>query len=122
MSLAGSAAAMGLQASALTRVGSLTVHTTFVTGMLNKLAQAILRILFHSYDVWRKRPGEHRKKRLAEAHTAMFLAGVWLCYLDGAARRRRALPGLAIARAIRHADRAGSGNCGRCGVAIFGCR
>jgi len=34
--LAALAFAMGLQTAALTRIGPLTVHTTFVTGMLNK--------------------------------------------------------------------------------------
>jgi uncharacterized membrane protein YoaK (UPF0700 family) len=45
------AAAMGMQTATLTRIGSLTVHTTFVTGMLNKLAQLISQALFLSHDL-----------------------------------------------------------------------
>ena len=35
------AGAMGFETATVTRFGALTVHTTFVTGMLNKLAQLI---------------------------------------------------------------------------------
>jgi hypothetical protein len=31
--------------------GALTVHTTFVTGMINKLAQLLSRALFDTYDI-----------------------------------------------------------------------
>jgi len=34
------AAAMGIQTAVLTRIGPLTIHKTFVTGMLNKFAEA----------------------------------------------------------------------------------
>jgi len=50
------AAAMGLQTAILTRIGPLTIHTTFVTGMLNKLAQETARWIFWIHDSWR----EHR--------------------------------------------------------------
>jgi len=39
-------AAMGLQTATLTRIGSLTVHMTFVTSMLNKLAQTRVAGMF----------------------------------------------------------------------------
>jgi uncharacterized membrane protein YoaK (UPF0700 family) len=45
------AAAMGVQTATLTRIGSLTIHTTFVTGMLNKLAQLLSHAAFLTYDV-----------------------------------------------------------------------
>jgi uncharacterized membrane protein YoaK (UPF0700 family) len=47
------AAAMGLQTATLTRIGPLTVHTTFVTGMLNKLAQTLSQSIFWVHDQWR---------------------------------------------------------------------
>jgi uncharacterized membrane protein YoaK (UPF0700 family) len=46
------ASAMGLQTATLTRIGPLTVHTTFVTGMLNKLAQTLSQWLFWVHDQW----------------------------------------------------------------------
>lgn len=45
------AAAMGIQTATLTGIGPLTVHTTFVTGMLNKIAQLISHIGFRAYDL-----------------------------------------------------------------------
>ena len=42
---------MGFEIATVTRIGALTVHTTFVTGMLNKLAQLISPLLFRSYDL-----------------------------------------------------------------------
>lgn len=47
--LSGLATSMGLHTAILTGVGPLTVHTTFVTGMLNKLAQSVSRIAFRTY-------------------------------------------------------------------------
>ena len=43
---------MGLQTATVTRIRAPTVHTTFVTGMLNKLAQLIshLRLSSHALD------------------------------------------------------------------------
>lgn len=77
------AAAMGAQTAALTRVGSLTVHTTFVTGMLNKFAQLLSHAVFLAYDHSRGhtsrshlRPGIHRQ--------AMFMFSIWGCYIGGA--------------------------------------
>ena len=45
------AAAMGLQTATLTKVGALNVHTTFVTGILDKLAQLLSQLLFLTYDL-----------------------------------------------------------------------
>jgi uncharacterized membrane protein YoaK (UPF0700 family) len=86
-SLAVLAAAMGIQTATLTRIGPLTVHTTFVTGMINKLAQLISHLMFRGYDLL------HSKARSAKAHRdqtrdrqqALFLSAVWLFYVGGAA-------------------------------------
>lgn len=91
------AIAMGIQTASLTRIGPLTVHTTFVTGMLNKLAQLISHFLFRSYDLIgaeehdRQRLREMRKRHMQEA---LFFSFIWftyclaalagtLCYLKG---------------------------------------
>jgi hypothetical protein len=45
------AAAMGLQTATVTRVGLVTVHTRFVTVMINKLAQLPSQAVFLTYDL-----------------------------------------------------------------------
>ena len=77
------AAAMGVQTATLTRVGSLTIHTTFVTGMLNKLAQLLSHASFLTYDAFRGKDGAatSRRKFLLEAR---FIFGVWFMYATGA--------------------------------------
>jgi uncharacterized membrane protein YoaK (UPF0700 family) len=77
------AAAMGMQTATLTRIGSLTVHTTFVTGMLNKLAQLLSHVVFLSYDVLR---GSRTAvaSRLQALRDARFMFGVWFFYVAGA--------------------------------------
>lgn len=81
--------AMGLQTATLTRIGPLTVHTTFVTGMLNKLAQLISHYLFYTYDLLNK--SSHLEKahlltlRNAVARQARFIFAIWVVYLAGAA-------------------------------------
>lgn len=77
------AGAMGVQTAALTRVGSLTVHTTFVTGMLNKLAQLLSRALFLQYDEVR---GRHRRSHLRRVVQlqAIFISSIWVAYFAGA--------------------------------------
>ena len=77
------AAGMGLQTATLTRIGSLTVHTTFVTGMLNKLAQLLSQALFLTYD-----RGQGRDTVAARRQTlqrARFMIAIWLLYWIGAA-------------------------------------
>lgn len=78
------AAAMGMQTATLTRIGSLTVHTTFVTGMLNKLAQLLSHVVFLSYDALR---GSRTAvaARLHALRDARFIFGVWSFYVGGAA-------------------------------------
>ncbi|HEY1800021.1 MAG TPA: YoaK family protein [Terriglobales bacterium] len=87
--LATLATAMGLQTATLTRVGALTVHTTFVTGMLNKLAQLISHYIFHTFDLWRAattpREMELLRQRGDTLREARFIFSIWLLYLAGAA-------------------------------------
>ncbi|MGI9103511.1 MAG: YoaK family protein [Terriglobales bacterium] len=76
------AAAMGMQTATLTRIGSLTVHTTFVTGMLNKLAQLLSHAAFVTYDIAQGREKTaHRRRILREAQ---FISSIWMVYLAGA--------------------------------------
>jgi uncharacterized membrane protein YoaK (UPF0700 family) len=86
--LATLAIAMGLQTATLTRVGALTVHTTFVTGMLNKLAQLISHYIFHSFDLWRSAAALRTTELLRQRHEtlreARFIFSIWLLYLAGA--------------------------------------
>ncbi len=85
--LARLAAAMGLQTATLTRIGPLTIHTTFVTGMLNKLAQETARWLFWLHDSWREhrnvsdlvaKSGKHNAFR-----NAVFMTAIWFSYMGG---------------------------------------
>jgi uncharacterized membrane protein YoaK (UPF0700 family) len=78
------AAAMGVQTATLTRIGSLTIHTTFVTGMLNKLAQLLSHIFFLSYDVLRGSRAAVASRWQA-FHNASFIFSVWSFYVGGAA-------------------------------------
>ncbi len=77
------AGAMGIQTATLTRVGPLTVHTTFVTGMLNKLAQLLSNALFLNYDEAR---GRHERSHLRPTvqRQALFIFSIWVLYLAGA--------------------------------------
>jgi uncharacterized membrane protein YoaK (UPF0700 family) len=78
---------MGLQTATLTRIGPLTVHTTFVTGMLNKLAQLTSHVVFHSLEAQRstgRNREAHRHARREKGQSALFLLAIWICYLGGA--------------------------------------
>ncbi len=83
------AAAMGVQTATLTRIGPLTVHTTFVTGMVNKTTQLVSHILFRTYDLSRAgsdaQRAEVRRKRKVELEMALLLACVWCFFVGGAA-------------------------------------
>lgn len=76
------AAAMGMQTATLTRIGSLTVHTTFVTGMLNKLAQLISQALFLTYDLRQGQPAKAQREKVLRQ--SRFIFSIWLLYLVGA--------------------------------------
>ena len=76
------AAAMGTQTATLTRIGSLTVHTTSVTGMVNKLAQLLSHGAFLTYDVLRgRRTTAHGQRVFLRAG---FMFSIWVLYLLGA--------------------------------------
>jgi len=87
LALAMLAGAMGLQTATITRVGGLTIHTTFVTGMLNKLSQLLSHILFETYDIAagtaaaKRERLSHRAKKLGEG---AFIFSIWCLYLVGA--------------------------------------
>ncbi len=77
------AAAMGVQTATLTRIGSLTIHTTFVTGMLNKLAQLLSHATFLTYDVLCGSETA-RYSRFLVLRKSRFIFSVWFFYLLGA--------------------------------------
>ncbi|HZQ18028.1 MAG TPA: YoaK family protein [Terriglobales bacterium] len=81
------AGAMGLQTASLTKIGPLTVHTTFVTGMINKLAQVTSLWLFDAFDLRRENSEGHRPVTHIHDHArkARFLFSLWILYLAGAA-------------------------------------
>jgi uncharacterized membrane protein YoaK (UPF0700 family) len=80
--------AMGIQTASLTRIGPLTIYTTFVTGTLTKFAESFTRALFWAYDrIQQTRKVSDTVKLVPgqqDARDAAFLASVWLCYLAGA--------------------------------------
>src|SRR5579871_3739806 len=81
------AAAMGIQTATLTGIGPLTVHTTFVTGMVNKAAQLISRVGFRVYDRWRwgALNAKARNSQQKDKQMLALLIGVWVLYVAGAA-------------------------------------
>jgi uncharacterized membrane protein YoaK (UPF0700 family) len=81
------AGAMGLQTATLTGIGPLTVHTTFVTGMLNKIAQLFSHIAFRGYDLHRGKSHDDRARRdqHRDIQMAVFLVAIWIFYVAGAA-------------------------------------
>lgn len=79
--------AMGLQTATITRIGALTVHTTFVTGMINKFAQLVAKALFYSYDLAAANSEsfmELRQQRRATVRQASFIFSIWCTYAAGA--------------------------------------
>lgn len=80
---------MGLQVATLTRIGPLTIYTTFVTGNLTKFSESLTRSLFWSYDQLAARNSishivRHAPEQQDFRETAT-LAGVWISYVAGAA-------------------------------------
>lgn len=76
---------MGLQTATLTRIGPLTIHTTFVTGMLNSLGQRLSNVLFWIVDrMAGKRglplSGLWNSRAFRES---VLLTAVWIAYLFG---------------------------------------
>jgi uncharacterized membrane protein YoaK (UPF0700 family) len=87
LSLAMLAGAMGLQTATITRVGGLTIHTTFVTGMINKFSQLVSHALFETYDsVAGPLPAkrEHLRHRAKTLREGTFIFSIWSMYLAGA--------------------------------------
>lgn len=81
--LAALAGAMGIQTATLTRIGPLTVHTTFVTGMINKLAQLVSHALFLTYDTnVNGRPLRAERDRTLKE--ALYISSIWIIYFIGA--------------------------------------
>jgi uncharacterized membrane protein YoaK (UPF0700 family) len=77
------AVAMGMQTATLTRVGPLTIHTTFITGMLNKLAQLLSHATFLTYDLVHGSKSA-RQSRSQVLRNARFIFSLWFLYLSGA--------------------------------------
>ena len=77
------AAAMGLQTATLTKIGPLTIHTTFVTGMLNKFAEAISEWLFWLYDQRKLGTPWRTSSQHPGFRNARFMGSIWLSYMLG---------------------------------------
>ena len=81
------AAAMGIQTATLTRIGPLTIHTTFVTGMLNKFAEAASQWLFWVRDEWRNGSDLRDILRRSNGHSAILdaqlMLAIWFSYTSG---------------------------------------
>ncbi|HEY7060616.1 MAG TPA: YoaK family protein [Chloroflexota bacterium] len=80
------ALAMGLQNTALRRVGSLPVRTSYITGVLTALAEEAVRAFFRWLD---RAPGHpHDAARTHHQQEALgrvgLLAGLWAAYVAGA--------------------------------------
>lgn len=78
------AAAMGLQTATLTKIGPLTIHTTFVTGMLNKFAEAMAAWLFWLHDQISAKRGWRGLMQHPALSNAGFMALIWMSYMFGA--------------------------------------
>ena len=89
LALALLAAAMGIQTATLTHVGPLTIHTTFVTGMLNRFAELVSGILFRRHDLRAEtdagKQAEEKVKIKNEVREMYFISAIWLLYAGGAA-------------------------------------
>jgi uncharacterized membrane protein YoaK (UPF0700 family) len=75
--------AMGLQTSALRRVGTQSVRTTFITGTLNNLVEEGLGLFLQQRRAEDGQPGLDDGPR-HNGGQVLLLAGVWSSYLAGA--------------------------------------
>ncbi len=84
------AAAMGIQTVTVTRVGSLRVYTTYLTGSLSKFSEAAAQYLFW---VWDRTRGRFRSRivkvllvtpQQESARRAMATACLWITFFAGA--------------------------------------
>ena len=82
------ALSMGVQTATLTHVGALTVYTTFVTGTLTKMTEAVTRVLFWAWDELRRSSLSSIVKNATlhkDVRQAAMLASTWTAYVAGAA-------------------------------------
>ena len=83
--------AMGLQNATLRKVGSQSVRTTYVSGMLTDFAEALVRLLFWLYGrAWGRSPrrvGQALRvlARQPDARRIGLFAGIWGAFVIGAA-------------------------------------
>ena len=75
--------AMGSQTATLTKIGPLTVYTTFVTGTLTKFAQRLSIWTFRAYDQGRISFASLITDQ--DFRDSLFLLSIWFCYVVGAA-------------------------------------
>lgn len=84
------AAAMGIQTVTVTRVGSLRVYTTYLTGSLSKFAEAAAQYLFWFWDRTKGRLRIRIAKvlcvtpRQESARHALVTASLWMAFFIGA--------------------------------------
>ncbi len=84
------AAAMGIQTVTVTRVGSLRVYTTYLTGSLAKFSEALTEYVFWFWDRTRGRFQRRIAKvlrvtpRRESAQQAALTAGLWIGFFVGA--------------------------------------
>ena len=85
------AAAMGIQTVTVTRVGSLRVYTTYLTGNLSEFAEAVTQYLFWFWDRTKGRLRIRVAKvlrvtpRQESARHALVTASLWMAFFIGAA-------------------------------------
>lgn len=78
------AGAMGLQTAVLRRVGSITVHTTFISGMLLLFAVHAVGYLFRSLDRRRGIDLDDSSSVSSSPEVFRFAGTIWLGFLVGA--------------------------------------
>ncbi len=80
--------AMGVQTATLTRVGPLTIYTTFVTGTLTKMSESLTRVLFWAHDQIKHGIASHivgLAFKQEDVRHSTILAATWGSYVIGAA-------------------------------------
>ncbi|MBV6507217.1 MAG: hypothetical protein JJLCMIEE_00258 [Acidimicrobiales bacterium] len=78
------AAAMGLQTAALRRVGSIPVHTTFMSGMLLLFAVQAIGCIFAGFDRRRGEDPDESPPPDYSPEVLRFAGTIWLGFLGGA--------------------------------------
>jgi uncharacterized membrane protein YoaK (UPF0700 family) len=98
------AVAMGLQNATLRQVAGQTIHTTYVTGVLQSMSEGVVQYAFWLADQRRQRgigaalraSGDHPSLRAASAAVLVWLAYVMGAIGGGLSSRRWALFALAL--------------------------